>query len=370
MSTSAPSKRDQRLDVIRALAVALVFAAHLPTCPPNESRVLHALTIPLARGGWVGVDLFFALSGYLIAGLLFREYQRTGRLSIGRFLIRRGFKIYPSLWVLVGATLLIGSLKHQPVDRGALLASLLFYGNYHRALWDHFWSLAVEEHFYFVFPVILLLTRPGPRAASPRPWPWLVPGIALLVFVTVIARLMVAYAHPDDLALIQLPTHLRSDALAIGVLLAYFETFRPSLLGALSAAELRLLLALGVVLLLPAFAWDVATVPHFAAVGFSLYPLAGVLMIVGTRNYAGRTGRWAEWVGYVGARSYSLYLWHLPVFVVVAGWAKGRGYGWGSLIAMSTGSALVVGLLFAEIVEIPVLAFRDRLFPSRSVIHK
>jgi peptidoglycan/LPS O-acetylase OafA/YrhL len=59
-------------------------------------------------------------------------------------------------------------------------------------------------------------------------------------------------------------------------------------------------------------------------------------------------------------------LWHLPVFVVVYGWAKGRGYGWGSLIAMSTGAALLVGVGFAEIVEIPALALRERLFPNRS----
>ena len=78
---SVAVRRDVRLDMLRALAVALVFAAHLPTCPPSESRLLNLLTIPLVRGGWVGVDLFFALSGYLIAGLLFREYQRIGFLT-------------------------------------------------------------------------------------------------------------------------------------------------------------------------------------------------------------------------------------------------------------------------------------------------
>lgn len=361
------SGRDPRLDVIRAFAIALVFAAHLPTCPPGESRLLSAVTIPLVRGGWVGVDLFFALSGYLIAGLLFREYLRTDSISLKRFLIRRGFKIYPALWIVVAVTVLAELARRQALDWGAIMASLFFYGNYHPALWGHFWSLAVEEHFYIVFPSILVLTRPRAReSASPSaPWPWLPPAIALLVVTSVAARWLVVTANArHDVGMIQYPTHLRSDALAIGVLLAYFETFRPAVIGALGRAERRLLLVLGLVMLLPAFAWDVSLTPRFAAIGFSLYPLAGAFMIVGAGTFAVERHARLNWIAFLGARSYSLYLWHLPVFAVVFAWTVGLS--WFARVGLATTAAIIVGVVCAEGIEIPALAIRDRYFPTRT----
>ena len=362
-----PSTRNVRLDVIRAFSIALVFATHSPTCPPGESQLLNTLTIPLVRGGWVGVDIFFSLSGYLIAGLLFREYQRTGHIVIWRFLIRRAFKILPSLWVLVAATVAVWFAMGHPVDRNAVLASLFFYGNYRSPIWDHLWSLAIEEHFYLALPLILVFSRPRRSARSQYPWAWLVPGIVVLVLASIAARLLIIHAHPDDLWRIQGYTHLRSDALAIGVFTAYVETFRPKVFDALRASERRLIVALGLTLLIPAFAWDIRDVPHFAALGFSLYPLAGAFLIIGTRNQLWSSNRLASWLGFIGARSYSLYLWHLPVFALVYTLTRGHGYPWAVNIAMSAGAALVVGLLFAELVEIPALSIRNRIFREAAV---
>ena len=86
---SAPSQRNESLDVLRCVAVLLVVGYHMP---------YYTLW---SRIGWIGVDLFFVLSGFLISGLLFQEYKDTGTLDIKRFLIRRGLKIYPSFYLLM-----------------------------------------------------------------------------------------------------------------------------------------------------------------------------------------------------------------------------------------------------------------------------
>src|SRR4026209_1924186 len=91
--------RIKQLDVIRFAAIVLVLFRHIEPCPREVSSVANAVTSTLARGGWSGVDLFFVLSGFLVSGLIFREYKTTGDFDASRFLIRRGFKIYPAFWV-------------------------------------------------------------------------------------------------------------------------------------------------------------------------------------------------------------------------------------------------------------------------------
>jgi len=81
--------RLKQIDLLRALAVFLVLGRHLRPCPADINPVLRHITAVWKRGGWVGVDLFFVLSGFLVSGLLFREYEKYHKLHIGRFLIRR-----------------------------------------------------------------------------------------------------------------------------------------------------------------------------------------------------------------------------------------------------------------------------------------
>src|SRR5579862_1648506 len=97
-------QRSQGLDVLRAAAVGLVLCRHLPAAD-GSAGLLRTVVDGLIRGGWTGVDLFFVISGFLVSGLLFREYQASGRIDGTRFLIRRGFRIYPSFWLFIGTTL-------------------------------------------------------------------------------------------------------------------------------------------------------------------------------------------------------------------------------------------------------------------------
>src|SRR3954462_14107971 len=98
--------RWQSLDVLRGVAVLLVLFRHLELkAPTSRSTELYHFVYTLQRGGWVGVDLFFVLSGFLVSGILFRQYQRDGHIRPIQFLIRRGFKIYPAFWALILVTL-------------------------------------------------------------------------------------------------------------------------------------------------------------------------------------------------------------------------------------------------------------------------
>lgn len=137
--------RNKRLDVLRCIAILLVIGHHAQTFPV------------WTRTGWVGVDLFFVLSGFLISGLLYSEYKKRQNISVGRFFIRRGLKIYPAFYFFLAATLAAQLLLYKgSVPLKPYLYEMLFIQNYHFAIWQHTWSLAVEEHFYIALALLLL----------------------------------------------------------------------------------------------------------------------------------------------------------------------------------------------------------------------
>jgi len=131
--------RNQSLDVLRGVAILLVLGRHFP--------YYHLWT----RAGWIGVDLFFVLSGFLISGLLFREYRETGAISLKRFFIRRGFRIYPPYCAFL--------LLTMPLTIGRLTwADLTFMQSYLARFWGHGWSLSVEEHCYVFLPLFFIVS--------------------------------------------------------------------------------------------------------------------------------------------------------------------------------------------------------------------
>ncbi len=136
--------RNKRLDILRCVAVLLVLGHH---------GFMEGLWREV---GWTGVDLFFVLSGFLISGLLFNEYKKTGGINLRRFFIRRGFKIYPAFWAMLLGSVLIAFAYHKHFYGAYWLHEVLFIQNYLPGIWRHTWSLAVEEHFYIVLPLLLL----------------------------------------------------------------------------------------------------------------------------------------------------------------------------------------------------------------------
>jgi len=106
------------------------------------------------------VDLFFVLSGFLISGLLFSDLTSNGSIALRRFYLRRGLKIYPAFYFFLAGTSLLWpvTLPHK-----FLLSEVFFLQSYLPHIWQHTWSLAVEEHFYFVLPLLLLVLHRGKR---------------------------------------------------------------------------------------------------------------------------------------------------------------------------------------------------------------
>jgi peptidoglycan/LPS O-acetylase OafA/YrhL len=165
-----------RLEVLRALVSFLVICTHWGF-PPVLSKV-----------GWVGVDLFFVLSGFLISGLLFVEINKDGRIGWGRFFVRRGFKIFPPFYVFLVATILLEWwLSDRLIRPRELLAECFFFQNYFKdyRFWGHTWSLAVEEHFYLLLPpclMLMLYVRRGRREPL-YPLPLFIVALALVILL-------------------------------------------------------------------------------------------------------------------------------------------------------------------------------------------
>jgi peptidoglycan/LPS O-acetylase OafA/YrhL len=160
-------RRIDSLDGLRALAVLLVFVGHV------DQRGLP--------GGYVGVEVFFVISGYLITALLLHEQRRTGAISLRHFYVRRMLRLWPALLLFVVVVAPISALDHigEPAADGtaALLYLTDFWANAseHFSLLLHTWSLAVEEQFYLVWPAVLVFALKrgwgggGLPACSSRP---------------------------------------------------------------------------------------------------------------------------------------------------------------------------------------------------------
>jgi len=296
------------LEGLRGIAILLVLLNHGG--------------IPGAEAGFIGVDVFFVLSGFLITGLLVAERERTGRIRLGAFYARRARRILPAALVVLASTLLAAHLVLSPLDLPRVttdaLAASLSVANIRFALDAtdyfapvaaspvlHYWSLAVEEQFYLLWPVLLLVVA---RVQRPR--------VALMVLVSVILagsfllNLMVT-ASSGPWAYYSLPT--RAWQLAAGGLLALAvpwlsRTPRPiaALVGWLGVG----LLGVGLVVIGPTTEY-----PGIA----SLLPTLGAASIIASGGLAGSPGRVVlaltplRWLGRI---SYSLYLWHWPILVL------------------------------------------------------
>lgn len=368
---NAPS-RVAALDVLRGLAVLSVLVSHAKL-EHTSLPWACALSLNAAADFFSGVDLFFVLSGFLVSGLLLREHQRHGSIHARRFLIRRGLKIYPSFYAFLLTSIAVSLAFHiwpHPTPAN-VVSETLFVQNYGTPLWSHTWSLAVEEHFYLCL-VALLAALVKPRR---RDGLGLIPSIVACVALACLSlRFITAWLIPEFSFHLHLaPSHLRFDSLASGMLLSYWYHRQPQTVAALTAAWRVRWASISFLLL----AWC-AVVPRHTFVGHTLIQTAqyvghGLLLLLAVADhrfqwvYGTPVGRILQMIG---RYSYSIYLWHMGVLIWcrtlishVAGHAD-----YSTDLATMTYAALVipVGVAMAHLVEIPVLAIRDRFFPSRS----
>ena len=367
--TAPAPARVVSLDMLRAVAVLLVIGRHLGA-PSAEVAWMQRPLAALVRGGWIGVDLFFVLSGFLISGLLFREHARHGRIRVRRFLVRRGLKIYPPFYafmaVTVAARLAVGD---GLPDARPLLAELLYLQSYVSGLWSHTWSLAVEEHFYLLLPPLLLALsrRRGPGTDAFRG----VPAAAALVMAGALAlRLALAAGGAPWSPLTHLyATHLRLDGMMFGVLLAWAHHEHADAFHAAVRRAWPILLVVGIVALAPPFLRPVESTPFLRTWGLSLNYVGAGLVMLGVLGWEQRRTRRRGLLAFVGLYSYSIYLWHIPVRVwVMPNLHDLTGVAPGTLASLALFALLscMAGIAAARLVEFPVLRLRDRFFPSRS----
>ena len=217
-------KRQPGLDLLRALAIIVVVIYHAGIMGfPLPGRV-H-------RFGWIGVDLFFVLSGYLIGGQLLAPLAREKSIKLGRFFARRLLRIMPAYFVVLAVYFLLPSWREYPEMSQPLWKFLLSIQNialHGGTAFSHAWSLAVEDQFYLCLPFILILVSRRPRAAIITPCLIVVGGIALRAFLAVQnPSVDGGVSFRGFQAWIYYPTWTRLDPLVFGVALAAIEKFRP-----------------------------------------------------------------------------------------------------------------------------------------------
>jgi len=381
MSTPVDKPRLMQLDILRAIAVVLVFGRHA-VIQPYEAHHLKPLAETWYRLGWTGVDLFFVLSGFLIGGLLFKELRDRSRLDVGRFLVRRGLKIWPAYLVCVTATFVFLIVSLHDVWRAVSVvwANYLHIQNYRDPsvlrLLPHTWSLAVEEHFYLVLPGLLVLLTSTHRGGPLRRIPRFVAVAVGVLLACLLMRLVTQWYGLMKPTSIRWATHLRMDSLFMGVLLAYFHHFHPEKLLAVARHRVALL-SVAVVMLAP-FAYLKENDAFVVTIGFTMISIGYACLMLATvytpsttllfRNPAARL------VAYVGSYSYSIFLWHVllaatPLRTIAGYFAlsilgdEGRWVwfmGWYVVIACG------VGMVLGALIEWPVLRWRDRFYPSRA----
>ena len=215
------------LDVLRSVAILMVICYHFSMEFVLRSGLDNSFArFPLVTGGWRGVDLFFVLSGYLIGRQLWREIRETGTLSLRRFMIRRGFRIWPLYYVAI-AIWIVGSTEGRAkFPHGYWWTDAVFLSNYFPdQLMPGSWSLSVEEQFYLIAPLLVLALGRTLRAGGTRAGlPWL---IGLLLILPVVRLLTLLSVSTEGLSQSKIfnryfytPIHLHADSLVMGLLLA------------------------------------------------------------------------------------------------------------------------------------------------------
>lgn len=345
--TGSSSKRITCLDGIRGVSILLVLLAHTSgtenfSFSPEVHRLLNM--------GHLGVRVFFVISGFLITSILIHEHVKTGRVSLLKFYLNRTFRIFPAFYFYLGVVVVLFSLGVFQLERGDLLHALTYTVNYHhQRAWQvgHLWSLAVEEQFYFLWPLVFLLW--GRRGA-------LFCAVGFICMGPVI-RIVTWNLFPELRVGIGESFETVADAIAAGCLLAFirhrFESL--PLFTALSQRTWPVYCLVVLVLFLNYMSRSITV----------MYPIGETVMNVSIalsvdwclRNHQSSLGRFLSWrpLVWIGTMSYSLYLWQQIFLNRTGGLVI-------NVTPLNLALAFALAALSYYLVESPVLRVRDRFF--------
>lgn len=333
------ARRIPSLDGLRAISILLVLWSHasltygFPWRHPWE----HWLGQFGLYHGEFGVGIFFVISGYLITTLLMREREKTGQISLGKFYVRRAFRIFPAAYVYL---IVITVVEWQTIAKGPLAAAYLYGMDFVRKMpWDlmHLWSLGVEEQFYLLWPAALVLFWKKKEKIA------IGAIVAALVF-----RALFQYWGLTDLMPFTFPCV--EDALAAGCLLAMCRDRIPTKL-----VDRWMLPILVLVLAANEFQFPPWIYPMLVQTPRNL----GIALLVDhcmRKEY--RLLNWGP-VVWLGTISYSLYLWQMPFLVPTAQTQFSNIW---HRFPYNVGLGLAAACASYYLVERPVLRLRDRIF--------
>jgi len=298
---SSSTKKIGEIQGLRALAAILVLLFHAK----------------FVSGGFIGVDIFYVISGFLITGLILKEIANTGTISLRAFYLRRSKRLLPASFLVLFITAIFAWLVLPPISRGSigrdLVATTLYVSNYLFAWWQndyqnlnatpspfiHYWSLAVEEQFYLLWPLFLIFL--AKRKSTKK----FVVGFVSILFISFALGVWLTHIAPIW-GFYSLPT--RAWELVVGALIALLPKLR---------VANGFLAIFGLLALLTAIIFFDEQTP-FPGI-FALVPVIGTALLLASIGSWPKALNWLAanpvslWLGKI---SYPLYLWHWPVLVL------------------------------------------------------
>lgn len=352
------------LDGIRGLAVTFVFLYHV-------SKFAFEFKPGLIAAGFLGVDVFFVLSGFLITALLLEEWEGSSRINLLHFYARRFFRLIPALVLFLSCLCLyVGLTKSPTVAKDTYWTAIYSLG--YAANWisafriapiavplGHMWSLAIEEQFYLLWPALLLflLKRKVSRGT-------LVFGVAALIILVSLHRTSLSGAYAPR---IYSASDTRADSLLAGCLAAMLVVWRmlPTSRGFKAALSA---ISFSCALLITAYLqnFNGLTESTLYTFGFSVFALAVAILLIQLTTNPPRMALAileAPPLVWIGKLSYSIYLWHLPICIILAPLpfpAPIRA-------ALMLAATLILASASYYLIERPFLRIKKRFAPSPSI---
>ena len=359
----SPSARLAGLDTLRALAIALVLMSHY------QGFVSHAPSFGImGKIGWAGVDLFFVLSGYLIGNQLLAPAARGDNLDLKTFFARRLLRTLPNYYAVLAVYLLLPDSPIAGKSMAPVWQFLTFTQNFglnYGETFTHSWSLCIEEQFYLVFPLAVLVLVGSKR--SPRLlWCALLAAVGTGMTVRGMAFMdgMDAFAAPVYYA-----SFSRFDELLPGVAIAMLKNFHPAAFARILRHGNALLVA-GLAMsaaVLYGITNDVPTAFAASTFGFSLVAASFALLTCSALSPGSILNR-ARIPGAASLAlwSYAIYLVHKPVFMALRPELVSRGIDPGAplTIAAVMAAGILGGWVLYRVIETPFMQLRARWYPA------
>jgi len=354
------------IDHLRGLAIFLVFFFHYTIVNKGEPQWLA----DNASFGWIGVDLFFVISGYLISSQLFAQIKSEKKISFVRFFIKRFFRIIPAFVATIAIYFLIPAFREKeslpPLWKFLTFTQNLGLNIQDQGTFSHCWSLCVEEHFYLLFPIILILLQ---RLKLLRSGIFIIIGLFIAGFIIrhiSYNNFYLPYSTEENgwmywYKFIYYPTYNRIDGLIIGVSVAAFETFKKSIFEKTHNYS-KLFFIIGTLLLFAAnFLCEEQSTYNASIFGFPLIALGFGSILISILSPNNILHEQKQGMNLLAPLSYSIYLTHKGVIHVINNTLNTFDIPKNLLFVLTIIACLIFAYLMQQIIEKPFMKLRVKI---------